>query len=67
MVKPGPIFHFLWKNTENLIRKIITESYNQCSCRNDQSEFDNSLGQCRNMGKEEYAVVTKGEKSPKRK
>lgn len=52
---------------ENLIRKIITESYNQCSCRNDQSECDNSLGQCRNMGKEEYAVVTKGGKSPKRK
>lgn len=48
----GLSFIFLWENMENLIRKIITESYNQCSCRNDQSECDNSLGQCRTMGKE---------------
>lgn len=49
------------------MRKIITDSYNQCNCRNDQSGCDNSLGQFRNTAKVECVVVTSGEKSPKRK
>lgn len=58
---------FFFFNVENLSRKMITECYSQCSCRNDQSVCDNSLGYCKNKGKAEHGIVTKGEMSPKRK